>query len=141
MLGTFLLDPRDVPHVAVDYVAEQIGVADPSCIKLYPERAQTKWDHQGEIGSCWSTGSSPRPRTSCCGSWDRGCATSGSPRRELFDRAVVWLIDNKVVLPGITVLASGEDRTELWRYRERGTAMSPTRVDPSRVLVGGLRGG
>jgi hypothetical protein len=24
-------------------------VADPSCIKLYPERAQTQWDHQGEI--------------------------------------------------------------------------------------------
>jgi len=26
MLGTFLVDPREVPHVAVGYVAEQIGV-------------------------------------------------------------------------------------------------------------------
>lgn len=41
MLGTFLADPRDVPHVAVEYVAEQLGVADPSCIKNYPDRLPT----------------------------------------------------------------------------------------------------
>lgn len=29
MLGAFLADPDDVPHVAVDYVAEQLGVGGP----------------------------------------------------------------------------------------------------------------
>ena len=49
MLGTFLADPGDVPHVAVEYVAEQLGVADPSCIKNYPERLPTQHEHAREI--------------------------------------------------------------------------------------------
>lgn len=32
-LGTFLTDPLDVPLVVLDYVAAQVGVADPSCVK------------------------------------------------------------------------------------------------------------
>ncbi|MEU7835518.1 DUF4158 domain-containing protein [Nonomuraea sp. NPDC049129] len=101
MLGTFLLDPRDVPHVAVDYVAEQIGVADPSCIKLYPERTQTKWDHQGEIRELLEYQEFVEVQAGLLrflGSRVRHFRVS---RRELFDRAVVWLIDNKVVLPGM----------------------------------------
>jgi hypothetical protein len=49
MLGTFLSDPRDVPHVAVEFVAEQIGVDDPSCIKQYPERLPTQHEHARQI--------------------------------------------------------------------------------------------
>jgi len=30
-------------------MAEQLGVADPSCVKRYTERAKTKFDHQWEI--------------------------------------------------------------------------------------------
>jgi hypothetical protein len=44
MLGTFLTesDPVGVPQVVIDYVAEQLGIDDPSCVKLYPERLQTQ---------------------------------------------------------------------------------------------------
>ena len=31
-VGVFLADPRDVPTEVVDYLAEQLGVADPSCL-------------------------------------------------------------------------------------------------------------
>ena len=40
-LGTFLTDPLDVPNVVVDYLAEQLGVVDSSCVKRYGERDQT----------------------------------------------------------------------------------------------------
>ena len=32
-VGTFLADPLDVPTVVVDYLADQLGIADPSCAK------------------------------------------------------------------------------------------------------------
>ncbi|SEH02951.1 protein of unknown function [Nonomuraea solani] len=49
MLGTFLEDPIEVPWAVVDYVAEQLGIDDPSCIKQYAERSETQYEHTGEI--------------------------------------------------------------------------------------------
>ncbi|MEU0568988.1 DUF4158 domain-containing protein [Nonomuraea sp. NPDC005983] len=40
-LGTFLEDPLDVPMAVLDFVAEQLGVADASQVKRYTERAKT----------------------------------------------------------------------------------------------------
>lgn len=34
-LRRLLPDPRQVPAEVVDYLAQQLGIADPSCIKLY----------------------------------------------------------------------------------------------------------
>jgi hypothetical protein len=48
-LGRFLEDPLDVPNVVLDYVAAQIGVADPSCVKAYMEREKTRFEHRDEI--------------------------------------------------------------------------------------------
>ena len=48
-LGTFLADPLDVPQVVVDYLAEQLSVADASCVKRYGERAKTRLEHAWEI--------------------------------------------------------------------------------------------
>lgn len=36
-LGTFLTDPLDVPLAVLDYVAAQVEVQDPSCVKRYTE--------------------------------------------------------------------------------------------------------
>lgn len=46
LLGSFLADPLDVPTEAVDFVAEQLRVADPSCLKAYGEREKTRLEHQ-----------------------------------------------------------------------------------------------
>ena len=48
-VGAFLADPLDVPLVVLDYVAAQLGVADPSCVKRYTERDKTRLEHQREI--------------------------------------------------------------------------------------------
>lgn len=48
-LGTFLPDPVEVPTPAVDYVARQLEVADPSCLKAYARREKTRLEHQWEI--------------------------------------------------------------------------------------------
>ncbi len=48
-LGTFLGDPVDVPTEAVDYLAAQLQVADPSCLKAYAKREKTRLEHQWEI--------------------------------------------------------------------------------------------
>lgn len=37
-LGAFLNDPLDVPTEVIDYVGEQLGIEDPSCVKRYTER-------------------------------------------------------------------------------------------------------
>ena len=40
-IGRFLADPTDVPTEVVDYLAEQLDIADPSCVKDYRVREMT----------------------------------------------------------------------------------------------------
>jgi hypothetical protein len=48
-VGTFLADPLDVPTEVVDFLAGQLDITDPSCIKQYAARPATQWEHAGEI--------------------------------------------------------------------------------------------
>ena len=41
-IGRFLADPTDVPTEVVDYLAEQLDIADPSCVKDYRVREMTR---------------------------------------------------------------------------------------------------
>ena len=50
-LGTFLEDPLDVPGEVLDFVAGQLGIANPAVVKRHTERAKTKSDHQQAIVS------------------------------------------------------------------------------------------
>ncbi|MEU7001274.1 DUF4158 domain-containing protein [Nonomuraea sp. NPDC046570] len=47
--GLFLEDPLDVPWVVVDHLAEQLKIADPSCVKAYIQRQMTAYEHAWEI--------------------------------------------------------------------------------------------
>jgi Domain of unknown function (DUF4158) len=47
-LGTFLVDPRDVPPAAVAYVAGQLDVADPNCLMRYLDRPATHREHTAD---------------------------------------------------------------------------------------------
>jgi TnpA family transposase len=48
-LGTFLPDPLDVPVEVVAYLAEQLGIADASCVGRYTERRTARFEHVEEI--------------------------------------------------------------------------------------------
>ena len=106
MLGTFLADPGDVPHVAVEYVAEQVGVADLSCIKNYPDRSPTQHEHAREIRGLPEYREFAETETEVRTFVASRAAQTHDSRRELFDRAALWLIEGRVLLPGITILAS-----------------------------------
>ena len=49
LLGTFLTDLNTVPVVAVDYVAEDLGITDRSCLRGYAAREKTRLEHEWEI--------------------------------------------------------------------------------------------
>jgi Domain of unknown function (DUF4158) len=48
-LGTFLDDSLDVPGSVLEFMAGQLGVADPLVVNKYGERVKTLSDHQLEI--------------------------------------------------------------------------------------------
>lgn len=105
-LGLFLGDPLAVPVGAVTYVAAQIGITDLEELPRYAERIQTQWDHQAEIRRRfgyheWNDvrGGFALMRFLYAREW-----VSSERPSVLFDLAISWLIDKKVVLPGITTL-------------------------------------
>lgn len=104
-LGTFLEDPLDVPGVVLEFVAEQLGVEDPSQVKRYTERRPTPFDHQQEIRQVyqWKDFASVEPEFTAwvaARSW-----TSGDGPKAIFADGVGWLRERKVLLPGVTTLA------------------------------------
>ncbi|WP_326822870.1 DUF4158 domain-containing protein [Streptosporangium sp. NBC_01756] len=49
-IGRFLgEDPLAVPWEAVEYLSGQLGIEDSSCMKRYPERRSTVYEHADEI--------------------------------------------------------------------------------------------
>jgi TnpA family transposase len=103
-LGRFLEDPLDVPTVVVDYVASQVGVADPSCVKAYLDRRQTRYDHQDEICAVYGYGPYAAAKDRLL-AWvgDQAWATGDGPRA-LFYSAIARLRAERVLLPGVTTL-------------------------------------
>lgn len=103
-VGTFLDDPLDVPALVLDFVAEQLAIADPSCVKAYMERRQTRFEHAAEIAAVQGyrgfAGEEDDLRR-----WVADLAwTTGSGPRAIFDAAVGWLRSRRVLLPGVTRL-------------------------------------
>ena len=48
-LGMFLPDPLEVPAELVGYLAEQLGIEVPTCVRRYTDREKTKLEHAWEI--------------------------------------------------------------------------------------------
>ena len=104
-LGTFLTDLADVPRVVVDYLAVQLNVRDPSCLKRYGERSKTRLEHVWEIRRVLGLVEFGEARDEL-ETWVRAAAwTTGDGPTALFVDAVAWLRTRNVVLPGVSVLA------------------------------------
>src|ERR1700721_600861 len=71
----------DVPMGVLDYVAAQVGVADPSCVKRYAERDKTRLEHQWEIGRVYGFASFASAEAALAGGLGgEGGAAGGGPR-------------------------------------------------------------
>ncbi|MCG5213281.1 DUF4158 domain-containing protein [Streptosporangium sp. KLBMP 9127] len=104
-LRRFLPDPRQVPVEVVDYLAEQLGITDASCIKLYGQRDGTARSHAGEIEEAggWVDFAEVEAELA---QWSAARAfTTGEGPKALFDAAVVELRARPVLMPGVHRLA------------------------------------
>lgn len=148
-LGTFLVDPVNIPVGVIAYVASQLSIADLRCIVRYAERAQTHQEHAQEIRQKygykeWSarSGGFALMRFLYARAW------VGAERPSvLFDLATAWLLDKKVLLPGVTTLtrliSSIRERVAERLWRQVSKAVTPeqrmnlegllTRAGASRV--------
>jgi TnpA family transposase len=123
-LGTFLEDPLDVPGEVLDFVAGQLGIADPSVVKQYAERVKTKSDHQQEIRRKYGLRDFADAEAELAGWVAARAWTSGDGPKAIFLDAMTWLRERKVLLPGVTTLARlvarvRDDTTHrLWRVLE-----------------------
>ena len=104
-LGTFLADPLDVPQVVVDYLAEQLSVADASCVKRYGERAKTRLEHAWEIQEALGLTEFAGARDELTGWIEARAWTTGDGPSAIFADSVDWLRSHRVLLPGVSVLA------------------------------------
>ncbi len=106
-LNTFLSLPTDVPSSVVAYVAAQLGITDLSCLPRYLERPTTHREHAGEIQKHYGYRDfSDQPQHWRLVRWMYERATLSVERPSiLFDLATARLVEQKVLLPGVTVLA------------------------------------
>lgn len=126
-LGTFLETPTDVPAVVLTYLAQQLDIADPNCVRHYAERAPTQREHAGEIQRRYGYRDfHGQPHHFQLVRWLYTRAWLSAERPiVLFDLATAWCVDRKILLPGVTVLerliAQIRDRAaeRIWRTLSR----------------------
>jgi hypothetical protein len=106
-VGRFLEDPLDVPWPAVEFLAEQLEIVNASCVKKYVQRPQTPYEHAWEIRDRYGYRSFDDP--GCAGAFARFLEGRAWTHVEgpvaLFGQTAGWLRRNRVLLPGVTVLA------------------------------------
>lgn len=99
------MDPLDVPTEVLDFLAEQVEVADASAVKGYLERRSTRFEHQAEIAAAYWYRELSGVQQELARSIDHQAWLTGDGPKALFDAAVLWLRERRVLLPGVTTLA------------------------------------
>ena len=104
-LGTFLDDPVDVPAGVAGDLARQLGITDLGCLALYRE-GRARWQHAREIRAGFGYREFTEPFVYFrLTRWLYALCWTGTDRPSvLFDRATVWLVTEKVLLPGASAL-------------------------------------
>jgi hypothetical protein len=103
-LGTFLDDPLAVPEAVLEYLARQLGIRRPGVVRDYMMREMTRFEHRWEIQSVdgWQEFAQVTDELT---RWvDRRAWTTGEGRKAIFDRAVPWLRQRRVLLPALESL-------------------------------------
>ena len=103
-LGTFLANPIEVPASVVGHVARQLGI-DVSCLPRYLDREPTRHAHRAEIREFYGYQDFVPSWSFRLSRWLFLRAWLGNERPSLlFDLATAWLIERKILLPGVTTL-------------------------------------
>ncbi|WP_189544499.1 Tn3 family transposase [Streptomyces gelaticus] len=107
-IGLFLEDPLAVPWPVVEHLAEQLEIGDVSSIKRYTERQMTPYEHAWEIRETYGYHlyeDHEWGRKFRAFLHGRAWTTHAEGPKALFDHAAGWLHRNRVLLPGVSVLA------------------------------------
>lgn len=105
-IGRFLADPLDgVPTEAIDFLAGQLQVADPSCVKRYALRPQTHREHAGKIRTALRLKDFAQVEAQLAVFVGRRAWVTGDGPKVIFADAVRWLRERDVLLPGVSRLA------------------------------------
>lgn len=125
-LGTFLVNPLDVPALVISQVSRQLRI-DPACLPAYVEREANRYEHTTQIKEVYGyLDFNEQPQHFRLVRWlyTRTSLTSERPS-VLFDLTTAYLVERKILLPGITTLerliANVRDRasTRLWKSLAR----------------------
>src|SRR5512142_1620595 len=139
-LGTFLTNPAEVPPGIVAHLGRQLGITDTAGLQCYAA-GEKRWDHAAEIRRHYGyrefhQGAEP----SALGRWLANRAWVSAERPSvLFDLATARLIERKVLLPGVTVLARlvaqvrDQAASRLWRTLAR--ALKPRQAARLETLL------
>jgi TnpA family transposase len=117
-LGTFLPDPTQVPASVRHFVAHQLKTSDTSCLSGYMNRKVTRYSHINNIQNQYGYFDFNNPPWRFKLSrilYTRAWISNERPSL-MFDFSAAWLIQHKVLLPGITTLTR-----LIARIRERAT--------------------
>ncbi|MCX4750311.1 Tn3 family transposase [Kitasatospora sp. NBC_01287] len=104
-LGRFMPDPRQVPVEVAEYLAAQLGIADFAVLREYGERDGTARTHAGEIQQDGGRRDFAEVRDELVEWLDARAWTTGDGPKAMFDAAVGWLRERRVLLPGVSRLA------------------------------------
>jgi len=138
-LGTFLVDPLQVPPVVVQTLANQLGLM-PEQVAQYRDRLNTSYEHQPLIQAYLQYQAFDGRQAFRLTRWLYAqVATSTVRPSVLFDLATAHLVAQRVVLPGVTVLARliarVRERTGRHLYRQLRARLSPAQQATLEALL------
>jgi len=140
-LGTFLVNPLDVPALVISQVSRQLRV-DPACLPYYMEREANRYEHTTQIKELYGyLDFNEQPQHFRLVRWLYTRTSLASERPSvLFDLTTAYLVERKILLPGITTLerliANARDcaSTRLWKKVARLPDTSQ-RAELEKLLV------
>ena len=130
----------------IDHVARQLGIAEVGCLSNYLEREPTRHAHRAEIRAHYGYRDFGEPPWSFrLSRWLFLRAWLSEERPSLlFDLATAWLIERKVLLPGVTTLtrlvARIRERSASRLWRRLCALPSAAQQEQLEALVAGPPG-
>ena len=95
-IGRFLTDPLDgVPAEVIAFLAGQLQIADPSCVKKYAQRQQTHLDHARKIRKALKLEDFAQVEAELAVYVGRRAWVTGNSPKAIFADAVGWLRERR----------------------------------------------